>query len=42
MQGESAAQQARLPKAILYSGLLFIAVYILALLPFLGALGLAA
>ena len=40
MQGESAAQQARLPKAILYS--VFIAVYILALLPFLGALGLAA
>ena len=34
MQGASAAQRkkARLPKAILYSGLLFIAVYILALL----------
>ena len=43
MQGASAAQQkARLPKAILYSGLLFIAVYILALLSFQGALGLAA
>ena len=43
MQGASAAQRkkARLPKAILYSGLLFIAVYILALLSFQGALGLA-